>query len=134
MSDSNPNLVNAARNALLAPYNSGNNKLMFSLVVVLILVLIGVVAFGIGGHLVANKGVGAGAWGAMHLGPRNTREGLLKIGKGQEGYDINRYKSNSTAPATWDTPAQMQVRGQTIMGWHENKTYGLPQGGHLSNL
>lgn len=126
-------LVDTARNVLTFPTKSENNKLMFALVVLLILVLIGVVAFGMGGHLVANRGVRAGAWTALSLGPRN-REGLMKIGKGQEGYDIDRYQKNSTTGAMWDTPATMKVRGQTIMGWHENKTYGLPQGGKLANL
>jgi len=129
--------------ALTAPFNQAPSRLMFALVVVLVLVLVGVLAFGVGGHLLANKGVGAGLWGAVHLGPR---EGLVRVaGPNHEGmaplprhrYPRPQVMGESTGAGVWDTAAGQKAIGgdhMTIMGYEDKWVHGINAGRPLSTL
>ena len=55
---------------------SNPSSLTTAMIVVVVLVLVGVLAFGLGGNIVANRGVGVGGWGAIRLG---MPEGLVRV-------------------------------------------------------
>ena len=101
---------------------SCNRNLALGLVLVVALVLIGIVAFGFGGHLTAtNRRIGGVAWGAMSLGAPRSSEGVnIKEPNVLEGMQAK-------AVGVWDTPGQRGASagtGATIMGYSERETYG----------
>ena len=136
----------SASDLITSPFTKQPSQLLFALVVCLVLVLIGVLAFGIGGHFVANKGVGAGAWGAVHLGPPGAREGLVRIaGSNHEAMTplpsyrrpIPRQMRRSTGAGIWDTSGGQYGMGgshRTIMGYEDKYIHGINRARPLSTV
>lgn len=130
----------------LQDYFNNNSDIVFAAVVVLVLVLVGVVAFGMGGHILAHRGVGAGAWGAVHIGGPNSgnarpangnAEGYVDLGKegyvdlGKEGFRREPFTGSSGNKGVWDFGRQRQVPGYTIMGVQGSQDFDIQEGGHL---
>ena len=126
---------------LTAPLAPENRQMVFALVVLLVLVLMGVVSFGIGGHLVANRGVSGGYWATGRLGLpnglRHLTEGMTKIGRGQNAYSesmVNRQPPRSVG--VYDSPAQIGLGGyhSTISSYDGKKWFDRSPGGELYDL
>jgi hypothetical protein len=91
-------------------------RLLAGLIVVLVLILLGVLAFGAGVVVTAERGLGVGAWGAVHLGPGpEQREGLVRVAKPDTegmlaGVTVPEHMpAVSTAAGIWDTAGGQQA-------------------------
>lgn len=127
------------------------SPLVYAIIVVVILVLIGVLAFGIGGTFVANKGFGVGGCGAIRIGSpldnflvqksnkfrvqKANAEGLSQPVGGFGGPlpVTGRYES----VGLWDTGQGQQGIGgdfMTIMGHDEKYDLGIDSMRPLASL
>ncbi len=124
-----------------AMFAQGNkSSVVYAVVIVVILVLIGVLAFGLGGAVVANKGLGVGACGGIRFGMPTSREGLIRVQNATsktEGYrtpQVGGYggprpiNPRTGSTGVWDSgQGTMAIGGDfmTIMGHDEKYDLGI---------
>lgn len=117
--------------------SSSASPLLFALVVVLVLVLIGVLAFGVGGAVIADRGIGAGVFGAVRVGKPSehfvvananaNREGIAPLPRWRRPVPRQRL-DNSTSAGLWDTSqGQSGIGGDhmTTMGYEDKYIHGI---------